>query len=190
MISAGCGCVSLQEARARDSSLEAENRTRATPALKQTATALGAVLRPEVPVTIRTPRPCPGPNALGVGPTLPFADIAPSADVECFEAVAPGQPIYRLRRATERWLFVVVKARHAEYSRLALRGRTLCILTPRVTRERVGTEEQCECDGMPRPDLHELTGFLIPEQDFYEVQATDVPMIIEYVEWSCRAHAV
>jgi hypothetical protein len=166
----GCGCVTLRDAQARDRALEADNRARASPAFERAATALGAVIRPEAPIVLRTPRPCVRPS----GPTgdhLPFADTAPSPDVECIETIAPGQPIYRLvRRGTERSLFVVVTASFAPYARIALRGRTVYILTPKVTREKVDSKEQCECDTMPRPNQFELTGFLIPESDFYETK--------------------
>jgi hypothetical protein len=186
---AGCGCVTLADARARDRALEAENRARAAPDFERAATALGAVIRAESPVVLRTPRPCFRPNS-PAGGHLPFSETAPSSDVECIETIAPGQPIYRLvRRGAERSLFVVVAAPYAQYARIALRGRTVYILTPKVTREKVGTKEQCECDGMPRPNLHELTGFVIPESDFYEARAADVPMTVEYVEWNCRAYA-
>jgi len=187
----GCGCVSVADARARDNALDAQNRARAAPAIEQAATALRAVLRPETPVALRTPRPCaarPGVGSPGIA--LPYADSAPSADVECIETIAAGVPIYRLvKNGTERRLFVAVLAQHADHARLAIRGRTVYILTPKVTREVVDSAERCECDSAPRPASYELNGFVIPDQDFYEVKATDVPMTFDYVDWSCRAHA-
>jgi hypothetical protein len=193
LLAAGCGCVSLQDATTRNQALEEDNRSRSEPAMQRAATALGAVMLPAVVGSGATPRPCAEskPDAEGhYPPILAYDQTAPSADVRCVEPVdATGRILRFIEHRTQARLLVPVDAPHSEYARLAWRGRTLYVLLPEVTREKVDQEEQCECDSWPRVEVSMLTGFWIPERDYYEVREVKVPITVEYVDWHCPASA-
>jgi hypothetical protein len=188
LILGGCGCVALRDAQSRDAALERQNRERTVPAMQRAAAGLNAVLLEGNFTSGRTPRPCP---TAAAGPTLTFDENAPTSDVECIEPADPTGRLYRIiTHQSEKRLFVTVTAPYAEYARLALRGRTLYVLTPDVTRRKIDDGEKCACDGMPHPVEKRITGFPVAALDQYEVVDVKVPVTFDYVEWQCRAYAL
>jgi len=79
------------------------------------------------------------------------------------------------------------------WARLAKRGKSLFLLTPAVTLDRVDRRVQCECEGGPvvvGESGHVNVGSAFVLDDVpAEIEQIIVPVVDDYVEWQCKIRA-
>jgi hypothetical protein len=180
LVAAGCHpCLPMAQAEAARGRLEAQNRARAEPAMREAARLHGAVLLPTAPQDLPLPPFCGAPSydwlQLHMHPD--GACLEPSADPRVTRLRTPGR--------TPR-LLIAVDSEAFPYARLARRDGKLFVLKPKITQRKAGDETECECDRMPRPVVPRAFAFVIDDMEVVEIETLEVPMTEDVVDWTCK----
>ena len=164
----GCGCVTMDAARAMDRQLVLRNRAQAEPAMKAAARFFGAVLQPAEAQTF---------------------EIAPLCEgyVQCLDVIESTGVFSRVRDSQGRpRLAIWVPAKLRRYVRLAQGSDRLLLLTPKVSHRVIAEKTCCECDGMPRSVVRSQAAFLVDEIPGVKIVTVNVPMIADENKWKCK----
>jgi hypothetical protein len=186
----GCQrCKSAVDAEALRGDLQVRSVARAEPVMRSTAERLGAVLLPITAQPLRERPLCMSAIASGAVTGAPEADceLARSADDRAFRFF-DANGVARLA--------ITVPARIWRYARLAQRGDTFFVLTPILTRRKLGGATQCTCEAMPIDfSRSEDPGFLQTETYVFVVddrrlvtfEITPVRVTEGLFDWKCEA---
>ena len=88
-------------------------------------------------------------------------------------------------------LVVRVRSSAWYYARLAMRGRTLYVLVPKVSRRVVGEATRCRCEResgyvLGSPDEF---GFMLEDLPLERVEELEVPIVEDVLKWRCKEYA-
>jgi hypothetical protein len=176
----GCQpCLGNPAADALDADLRSKNRANAEPAMRAAAARAGAILLPDTPITLNFTPLCDSnqpESALGT---------------PCAEEVSSEGAAYHVRVQGKPRLAIVASSTDAYYARLARRGTTYFLLMPKISRRIQREKTKCDCDGMPRINLHlRSDSFFVlddPAQPAaVDVQQINVPMTEDVIARKCR----
>lgn len=177
MMLTGC-CTSRQRAAEVNAALRLQNIARAEPIMRRAATQREAELLPGLP------------EGLGFTPWCAALGGHPPPNHLCV-LEAEGDA-YRLVDHEGNRRVAIPIGWNSSTTRLARRGRTFFLLTPKVTAHKKDKRVQCECDGGPvivsmSGYVHLGFAFVVDDQPEIETQQVTVPVVEDYIEWECKA---
>lgn len=100
-----------------------------------------------------------------------------------------GSPVGRVEAPDGEWHQVIPVGDDGSqaYARVARRGDTLFVLTPRIQRRAVDTGTACECDAGPIIVVRTYRAFLLDDLPVKKVERVVVPVTEDYIDWECKA---
>jgi hypothetical protein len=185
-LASGC-CTSMIRAAKIDDELRQQNLARAESAMRSAAQRQGATLLPDQP------------RELGFKPLCDTTeDTGLRTERSCvlnsegrISTIAGLGNVYQLIDGEGKRHIAITIGRERRWARLAKRGDTLFLLTPRITFRQVAHRAQCECNG--GPTVISMSGsvnlgfaFVLEDLPKPEIQPVIVPVVDDYIAWQCK----